>query len=238
MGFRLGTERADEFLRELQKEYRIFAPKRFEKQGRYSDTDVIRYDEINSITEIVTDEKTTYSPKEVILPITQPIMYFTEDEFRESKSSDKKILIFMRPCDINARVVQDRIFAGNGREDLREDFYYKRVRERVKFVMMECRSGWDTCFCVSMGTNRASGYAAAVRFEKDGILLDVQDNDLLGYLKGASEAAFTPEFVSENETKVELPIIPDKDALNAIKVHPMWKEYDSRCIGCGACIVI
>jgi anaerobic sulfite reductase subunit A len=237
MGFRLGTERADELLCELKKEYRVFAPKRFEKQGRYSDTDVIRYDEIDSIGEIVTDRKTTYSPKEVILPITQPIMYFTEDEFRESKSDEKKILIFMRPCDINARAVQDRIFVGNGRADLREDFYYKRVRDRVKFVMMECREGWDTCFCVSMGTNRASGYAAAVRFEGDGILLDVCDDDLAAYLRGAPEAPFEPEFVTENETKVELPSIPDKGVLNDVKAHPMWKEYDDRCIGCGACTI-
>jgi len=234
MGFSLSLEKANVLLNELKKEYRIYAPKRFEKQGRYSDTDIIRYDEINCAEEIVTDEKSTYTPKEILFPITQTILFFTEDEYRETKMDDKKILIFMRPCDINARKVQERIYMGNGGF---EDYYYKRLREKVKFVMMECTKGWDTCFCVSMNTNKATNYAAAVRFQKDGILLDVKDEELSGYLKDATEVPFEVEFIKENETSVELPQIPNKQVLNAIKEHPVWNEYKTRCIGCGACTI-
>ena len=234
MGFSLNFEKANALLTELKKEYKVYAPKRFEKQGRYSDTDIIRYDEIDRVEDIVVDEKSTYSPKEIIFPITQTIFYFTEDEYRETKIDDKKILIFMRPCDINARTVQERIYLGNGDFD---DFYYKRLREKVKFVMMECTKGWDTCFCVSMKTNQSSNYAAAVRFQKDGILFDVKDDALSGYFKGVKEAPFAVEFIKENETKVELPKIPNKQVLNVIKTHPMWEEYNSRCIACGACTI-
>jgi len=234
MGFSLSFEKVNVLLNELKKEYKIYAPKRFEKQGRYSDTDIIRYDEIDNVEDIVTDEKSTYSPKEAIFPITQTILYFTEDEYRESKADSKKILIFLRPCDINARAVQEKIYLGNGGF---EDFYYKRLREKVKYVMIECAKGWDTCFCVSMGTNKAENYAAAVRFEKNGILLDIKDEELKKHIKDAKETPFQVEFVKENEAKVELPNIPDKKVLNAVKEHQMWKDYEPRCIGCGACTI-
>lgn len=52
--------------------------------------------------------------KEVLSPITQSLFYFTEDEYIESKATSKKLLIFMRPCDIHAQHHQERIYLGNG----------------------------------------------------------------------------------------------------------------------------
>jgi len=97
MSYCVNIKRMNEILKELQKEYKVYAPVRFEKRGRYSDTDLIRYAEINSIEDVVYDEKSDFSPKEVIYPITQALFYFTEYEYMESKVDDKKILIFVTP---------------------------------------------------------------------------------------------------------------------------------------------
>ena len=86
MGYKLSFEKVNGLFDELKKEYKIYAPKRFAKAGRYSDTDIIRYAEVNSIEEIVFDEKSDYSAKEVVTPITQTLFYFTEDEYRDRKS--------------------------------------------------------------------------------------------------------------------------------------------------------
>ena len=102
MGYRLSYPEADELFRKLSAEYEIYAPKLFEKQGRYSDTDIVRYDRVKRAEEIVWDRKSDFSAKEVVSPITQTIFYFTEDEYRESRTGAKKLLIFLRPCDINA----------------------------------------------------------------------------------------------------------------------------------------
>ena len=236
MGYVLNTQEANQILRALGQEYDIYAPKRFPKQGRFSDTDVIRYDRINGIEEIVWQEKSDYPAKEVINPIQQALFYFTEDEYRASKTGTKPILIFARPCDINAQKVQAKILAGNGGF---EDLYYTRVHERVKFVLMDCAGGDDTCFCVSMGANtvEASDYAAAVRFTADGLTVGVEDEALKPYFAQARETEFTPAFVTENELKAEVPEIPDKEVLTRLKGHPMWKQFDSRCISCGACTI-
>lgn len=46
---------------------------------------------------------------------------------------------------------------------------------------------------------------------------------------------YTPAFVEENELKVTPPDLSDNEVRKALKKHPMWKEFDSRCISCGRC---
>ena len=233
MGYKIDNVKVNEILSELSKEYDINAPKRFAKQGRYSDTDIIRYDIVTKAEDIVFDEKSDFPAKEVLSPITQTLYYFTEDEYRESKEKSKKILIFMRPCDVNAMEHQNKIYLQNGGFC---DTFYKRLQEKIKIVLMECKTGWDTCFCVSMGSNKTDEYAVAVRAEEDGWQVEVKDEALAAYFTG-EENEFTPEFVTENEITVTIPEIKNKTVLNALKKHPMWKEYDSRCLSCGACTI-
>ena len=232
MGYKVGYEKVNEIIKELSKEYDIYAPKRFNKAGRYSDTDMIRYDIIEKAEDIVFDEKSDMPAKEVLSPITQTLFYFTEDEYRESKVNSKKIIIFMRPCDINAMEHQNKIYLQNGGF---KDFYYSRLQEKVKIVMMECNKGWDTCFCVSMGSNKTDEYSMAVRNEDGYWLVDVKDDEFDCFK--AEEAQFDVEFVEENELTVELPEIKNKTILTKLKAHPMWNEFNSRCISCGACTI-
>lgn len=98
MGFSLSVSQADAVLRALKKDFRVYAPKRFPKQGRYSDTDIIRYAEVDTFADIVWDTKSDYPAKEVITPIQQAIFYFTEDEYRASKAKTKPILLLPAPA--------------------------------------------------------------------------------------------------------------------------------------------
>ncbi len=236
MSYILNTQQADQVLGALAQTYGVYAPKRFANQGRYSATDCIRYDKVTRASEIVWQVKSDYPAKEVINPIQQAIFYFTEDEYRASKCKEQPILIFARPCDINAQKIQAKIYAGNGGFT---DMYYERMRERVKFVLMDCNGGDDTCFCVSMGANTVeeSDYAAAVRFSENGMEVQVVDPELEPYFAGCPESAFTPAFVTENELKVTIPDLEDKEVRLALKKHPMWQEYNARCVSCGACTV-
>lgn len=233
MGYKLSFETVNSLFNELRKEYKIYAPKRFPKAGRYSDTDIIRYAEIKNVEEIVFDEKSDYPAKEVVSPITQTLFYFTEDEYREAKVHDKKVLIFARPCDINAQMNQDKIFLENSFEDT----FYKRMRDKVNYVMMECTSSEDTCFCCSMGTNKTDNYGLAARFEDGQVLFNVKDDKFAPFFEGKEEAEYTVKFIEENETKVTIPVIPNKDVLNKLKEHDMWKEFNKRCVSCGSCTI-
>lgn len=235
MGYNLSFQEVNTLFEDLKKEYKIYAPKRFKKQGRYSDTDIIKYDEISTVEEIEFKEKSHYPVKEVITPITQTLYYFTEDEFRESSvGHNKKILIFARPCDINAQRRQDMIYLHNGNF---EDTFYKRIRERVKFICIECVDGFDTCFCVSMNSNKTDDYSLAVRFNESSLLFDVKDKEFSKFFSNKTEEEFELKFIEENQAKVTIPEINDKEILIKLKNHPMWNEYNKRCLGCGSCTI-
>lgn len=235
MGYNLSFQEVNALFEDLKKEYKIYAPKRFKKQGRYSDTDIIKYDEVSTVEEIEFKEKSHYPVKEVITPITQTLYYFTEDEFRESSiGHNKKILIFARPCDINAQRRQDMIYLHNGNF---EDTFYKRIRERVKFICIECVDGFDTCFCVSMNSNKTDDYSLAVRFNEYSLLFDVKDKEFSKFFNDKTEEEFELKFIEENEAKVTIPEINDKEVLIKLKNHPMWNEYNKRCLGCGSCTI-
>lgn len=234
MSFKVSLSKSDELFKNLASKFDIYAPKRFKAAGRYSATDIIKYDKIKSFDEIVYDEKSTYPMKEVLSPIQQALFYFTEEEYRESKVSSKPILVFARACDINAMKVQSRIYAGNGGF---VDMYYARMAERVKYVLMECDGKDDTCFCVSMNSNTTDNYNLAIRFTKDALLFEAKDPEFEGFFKDADKVDFKPEFVKENILKVTVPEIEDVDTLNKLKAHPMWQEFNGRCISCGACTI-
>ena len=235
MGYNLSFQEVNTLFEDLKKEYKIYAPKRFKKQGRYSDTDIIKYSEFSTVEEIEFKEKSHYPVKEVITPITQTLYYFTEDEFRESSiGHNKKILIFARPCDINAQRRQDMIYLHNGNF---EDTFYKRIRERVKFICIECVDGFDTCFCVSMNSNKTDDYSLAVRFNESSLLFDVKDKEFSKFFNDKTEEEFELKFIEENEAKVTIPEINDKEILIKLKNHPMWDEYNKRCLGCGSCTI-
>ncbi|GAB6098520.1 anaerobic sulfite reductase subunit AsrA [Halanaerocella petrolearia] len=231
MSYSISTERMDKILTELQSDYKVYAPVRLEGQGRYSDTDVIRYAEIDTVNDIVFDQKSDVSPKEIIHPITQRLFYFTEYEYTESQVYDQDILIFARPCDINGIKRLDNIFLDNGEF---EDSYYKRLRDKIKFIMMECKDSWDTCFCVSMNANKTEDYSLAVRFNEDKLSVQIKDNEFKELFSNQVETEFTPEFPTFNQTTVNIPNI-NEEILEEVHNLEIWEEYDRRCESCGAC---
>ncbi|WLF68652.1 anaerobic sulfite reductase subunit AsrA [Clostridium septicum] len=229
MGYKLNLENLNIALRELSKEYKIYAPKVLEGKGTFSDTDIVRYGEISKVEEIEFEKKSQFSYKEVIFPITQTLFFFTEDEVKEASIEEKSLLIFLRSCDIHSLKRIDDIYLRNGFVDP----YYEKLREKAKFVLIGCNKSFENCFCVNMGTNKTDEYDAYLKLDGQDAYIDLKDEKL--------EASFTnvdveklevkPEFVSENEVKVNIPNNLELKVMDS----KMWDEYSQRCIACGRC---
>lgn len=230
MGYIINTLKFNDFLKKLEEQYKIYAPVNLKGKGTFSDTDSVRYSEINTIEEIVFNKKSNFSPKEIILPITQTLFYFTEDSVLEPKVDDKKILIFLRSCDIHAIKRLDQIYLKNGSEDI----YYKRLRDKVKFALMECESSFENCFCVSMDSNKTNEYDLFVKYKDGKVFVECKDKSFNSYFQGMEEGVVEPIFVTSNEVEVAVPKNIDEKIFNAA----MWKEYSGRCIACGRCNMV
>lgn len=227
MGYKLSKAEAEQMFCQWAEQYEIAAPKRMEGEGCFSDTDIIRYGKVTSLDEIVWDKKSDYSFKEVLLPINQTLFYFTEDQTTIPKETEKNVLVFLRSCDLHAVKRMDEIYLRNGFED----FYYARIRDRVRFVLMGCETTCDSGFCVSMGTNQADNYDAYLNISGDCVYVDIKWDELNAFMSGMETVEVIPDFVTENKETVTLP----KQLSNESFTKEIWQEYGERCIGCGRC---
>ena len=66
------------------------------------------------------------------------------------------------------------------------------MREKVKFALMECNGGDDTCFCVSMGTNKTDDYSLALKFSDEGVQVQVTDEAFAPTSRGCPRPATPP----------------------------------------------
>lgn len=229
MGYQMSRETADAIFNRLQQDYDIFAPKLFAGEGCFSDTDVIRYGKIHGLDEIEWERRSDYSFKEALLAVNEILFYFTEDQTTVPACTEKKLLIFLRSCDLHAVKRLDTIYLNNGPED----FYYSRMRERARFVLMGCGETCDTGFCASMNTNRTDQYDLYLKLDGNLVLADCKSGELQHYFEESGPVAcqVTPESVAENREKVTLPQNLSVDSFS----NPLWEDYGSRCIGCGRC---
>ena len=182
MGYCLTKPEAETLFQKLLQSYEVYAPVRKAGEGCFSDTDVIRYDRIRSLEEIVWDQKSDYSFKEVLLPVNETLFYFTEEQTAVPKGPEKELLIFLRSCDLHAVRRLDEMYLNNGAGD----FYYARRRERTRFALMGCPDTCDSGFCVSMGTSRADQYDLYLKVEGGQVYADCRDSRLEEYWKEAT----------------------------------------------------
>ncbi len=216
-------------LREWKKTNVLFAPTTLPGCGAFSDTDSVRYAEVSSVDEIEFTEKSQFTFKEILTPLSQTLFYFTEDEVKEEALPERGAVVFLRSCDFHAVKRLDEIYLRNGEED----YYYKRLRDRVKFVVMGCPESFENCFCVDMGTNTCAGYDASLEIRDGAAFVDNRNPEWDALFKGQAdgEEAVSPAFVRENAVRVA---VPDGLGIEVMK-SGMWAEYDTRCIACGRC---
>jgi len=229
MGYCLDKDGFNQVLSEWSKEYAVYAPKLFKDGNSFSDTDRIRYGEIHTVEEIIFDRKSEHSFKKILLPLSQTLFFFTEDTVKEADFPKKGAVILLRSCDLHAVKRLDALYLENGGED----YYYKRLRDRVKFILIGCQHSFENCFCVDMGTNQTDAYDACIEIKEGKVYVDNHNDAWKACFSAYSTGtpAVVPAYVTETATHVHIPDGITQDVMRS----DMWDEYDSRCINCGRC---
>ena len=231
MGYVFKSQEFNKVLQELGKEYRLYAPVLKKGEGRYTDQDVVRYDFVDDADGIEWDLQSDYAFKEFMLPVSETLFYFTENETKEADIDEKPVIIFLRSCDLHAVKRLDHMYLENG---TRQDTFYKRLRDLVSFALIGCSESFENCFCVDMGTNRAEdGYVFSVNAKDGEFRCKVCDSAFEAAFDaaGGTKEDVEPAFVTENEVHVT---VPENIPLSIYKSE-IWDEYTARCATCGRC---
>lgn len=229
MGYRLEPDKMNQLIEEWGRTHVVFAPKLMPGLGAFSDTDSVRYGEVTSVEEIEFARKSEFVFKEYLTPLSETLFYFTENEVKEADPPRRGAVIFLRSCDLHSVRRQDEIYLRNGPEDS----YYRRVRDRVRFVLMGCPESFENCFCVDMRTNTADDYDAYLELRDGAVFVDnrLPEWEERFRSRAGGEVPVTPAFAVENPVRVK---VPDNLSIEVMR-SGMWTEYDSRCIACGRC---
>ncbi|HGG57986.1 MAG TPA: sulfite reductase subunit A [Nannocystis exedens] len=168
---------------------------------------------------------------------------------RNDSELPRYAFIGVRPCELKALEIQDRVFMGERHVDPN----YAGLRDHAFIVTVNCAEAAATCFCSSMdsGPRAEAGFDLALTEMIDGsrheILIEAgsdKGHELAGALGGRAANAEEIERAREvsaktagsMERRVETEGLHDElmDNLN----HPRWDEVAERCLACANCTMV
>ncbi len=190
------------------------------------------------------------SPKRWTFPPVVPLNVGRRDGKAvtyEPAPIDSPPLAFLgvRPCELAALGIQDRVFLGGPYTD--EDY---RARRRNSLVIaVNCTTSASTCFCTSMGTGPEAhgGYDIALTELDEGFLLRAGSPggvDLVTHLPVRAADAAQLFRAAEAVGKVAatmgdpVPTAGLHDRLLAQFDSPRWASIAERCLSCTNCTLV
>ncbi len=154
--------------------------------------------------------------------------------------------IGVRPCEIQAIRIQDRVFRG----DQFKDKHYDQTRSRTFILAVNCGRANETCFCNSMnsGPRATEAYDLALtEFFSNGrhlFLVDLGSENGRKTLNSVVTYDVKPKHLeicqqqykdtcSQMARKINVENL--RETLLANPNHPRWEEVAERCLSCANC---
>lgn len=218
----------------LKDEYLLLGPTIKKGRGAYSDTDLCIYDRLDSPEDLVLERRSYFSAKEIAFPISEKLFDFSNGGIKEPEGEIRKRIIFARSCDIEGFLRLDEIYLNNGTVD----FYYKRLRKKIYFFLIECTDSFEGCFCQSVGSDATEEYALRLRETEGGLLVQIKDETFNKYFAikkpEGKEDPSDMRTLRPKQKKVDIPDLKGRDLFE----DRLWEEYSGRCIACGRCNLV
>ena len=167
---------------------------------------------------------------------------------KNNGESPRFAFLGVRPCELAAIAVQDRVFQ-SGRFT---DPHYADRRSQVFIVAVHCTQAGPNCFCASMGTGprACAGFDLALTELIDGSshVFIVESGTRAGteLLKELHPAPACPELCQQAEEAIrhaslqtrEMNTAGIRDLLYENFDHPEWDNVAARCLSCANCTMV
>ncbi|WP_218005081.1 4Fe-4S dicluster domain-containing protein [Actinomadura macra] len=155
----------------------------------------------------------------------------------------------VRPCDLRAIAVQDRVLMG-GRT---VDPDYRRRRQGAFIIAVNCTEPGETCFCASMGTGPGAGPGYDLAFteliDDDGprYVIDIGTEAGAAIMDDLRSDAAAPAEVDRARAEVtaaadrmgrQMPALGLRDLMAESMDASRWDDVAERCLSCGNCTMV
>jgi ferredoxin len=161
-----------------------------------------------------------------------------------NREENKKFAFMgVRPCDLSAINIQDRVFI---REDYVDPIYSTR-RAKALIIVVYCLHPSSTCFCTSMGSGpqATSGFDLSLTELEDVFLVEIGSDAGIALVQQIEWAPASANYLQIASKKMEKSMqavtrkIDDPQSVPEMLLanldHPHWDEVGSRCLSCTNC---
>jgi ferredoxin len=161
-------------------------------------------------------------------------------------TSERAVFIGVRPCDVKAALIQDRVLK-------RDDASYLSARNNAFIISVNCHEPVATCFCASQGAGpRATeGFDISfTEFVENGVhelLLEVGSEQGERVVNKLNLPVAGPDYLHRVERQAEactakmtrkLDNAGIRDMIYANLEHPRWELVGQRCLTCANCTMV
>ena len=198
-------------------------------------------------------------PKRYFFPPKQKLFTLTikgeRFELKDSGPTPPKLaLLGVRPCELAAIAVQDRVFGAEAEQETfrcESETYYMHTREQSLLIAVNCTEPGGTCFCTSWGTgpevNSKHHYDLALTELRAGFVVRADSERGRAIVKRLPVREPTTAELELEELHLlrasermgrTLKTEGVKELLDRNIDHPRWDEIAERCTACGNCTMV
>jgi ferredoxin len=247
MSYEISKAILPDFIRDLQKKMKVFVPAiKPDGAGNFQEF---------AGQELFLEKNTDFSPKKLFLPPFDKLFEFRKKNLSYSieqnldngqmraflekpreKMLAQRAVFGIRPCDIHALLVLDKVMI----EYYKEDPWYETKRKNTLLFGIQCSSSCsENCFCESMGTSTVKEGQFDLMFYDAGEKFFVEAGSEAGR-KILKESSFFRETnsrkpyarpkISKKFDAEGLPLLLSKSSS-----HRVWEREAERCLSCTSC---
>jgi sulfhydrogenase subunit beta (sulfur reductase) len=181
---------------------------------------------------------TEFPPRGILMPEGETLLKYGGHAIREVFDDGKRVIFGIRPCDVHAITVLDKVMMGHG--DIEE--HYEAKRKNTLIVALKCIEAGENCFCESMGTHELTEDFDLL-FTEAGSEYHVEVGSPEGakLVKAAGKIfTRTPEKSANATPGCKKKI--DTDGLNDMMKRAaksrIWEDVARRCLSCASCTAV
>ena len=215
---------------------------------RADGTGVYEFKEVGCFDDMDLDYTVTYSSvKRFFLPFREKLSRFdfSDDDWDQTVvyRNNPRAIVGLRPCDINALVILDKILMGG---HFPSPYYI--ARRRNTFIVGMDHEPLEDCFCESLGHHRVHrGFDLFCTDLGEKYHLTIDSARAIGFLKNVETSIPTEndnamflerkKFLKNSfQTKVDVAGLPS--VLDMEFKNPLWKKWGDKCLNCGSCAMV
>jgi ferredoxin len=200
----------------------------------------IVFERLSDDSRLNVSRRSDVSARHVFQPMTHYYLRFADGpnadpSFRDFDSRPR-VVVGLRPCDVQGLGVHDRVFG--------ESKSYRALRDATVMVGYLCQRREPTCFCDSMGGDPLSregmdvvtypasdGYAIVAETEKGRKLLEAAPFRRL-------DAAPEPSFEDADHPVIDTSGLVESAACHDAPDSEIWNEIAFPCVACRVCTYV